>query len=113
MFLGSRKNPSYFCDFLKKIEFCFIGFSTHAIFASDCLANFSVNYFLCDKCEENLLTRSFLDTYIAFFFVLQFFMHCHAIPYKPSNKAAGEVKHYHNLVLTDPNVLGISIASAL
>ena len=60
-----------------------------------------------------MLTRSFLDIYIAFLFLLQFFTHCHAIPYKPSNKAAGEVKHYHNLVLTDPDVLGISIASAL
>ena len=85
----------------------------HGIFASDCLTKFSVNYFLCKNCEENLLTRSFLDIYIAFFFLLQFFTHCHAIPYKPSNKAAGEVKHYHNLVLTDPGVLGISIASAL
>ena len=95
------------------LEFCFIGFSTLAIYASDCLTKFSVNYFLCENCEENLLTRSFLDIYIAFFFLLQFFTHCHAIPYKPSNKAAGEVKHYHNLVLTDPGVLGISIASAL
>ena len=113
VFLGSRKNPCYFCDFLKSLEFCFIGFSTHAIFASDCLTKFSVNYFLCENCGENLLTRSFLDIYIAFLFLLQFFTHCHAIPYKPSNKAAGEVKHYHNLVLTDPGVLGISIASAL
>ena len=87
--------------------------TTLAIFASDCLTNFSVNYFLCEKCEENLLTRSFLDIHIAIFFLLQFFTHCHAILYKPSNKAAGEVKHYHNLLLTDPAVLGISMASAL
>ena len=113
VFLGSRKNPCYFCDFFLSLEFCFIGFSTHAIFAGDCLTKFSVNYFLCENCGENLLTTSFLDTYIAFFFLLQFFTHCHAIPYKPSNKVAGEVKHYHNLVLTDPGVLGISIASAV
>ena len=36
VFLGSRKNPCYFCDFSLSLEFCFIGFSTHAIFASDC-----------------------------------------------------------------------------
>ena len=102
--LGSRKNPCYFCDFFLSLEFCLIGFSTLAIFASDCLTNFSVNYFLCEK---SLLTRSFLDIYISHsFFLLHFFTHCHAIPYKPSNKAAGEVKHYHNLVLTDPGVLG-------
>ena len=83
------------------------------MFAGDCLTKFSVNYFLCENCGENLLTRSFLDIYIAFLFLLQFFTHCHAIPYKPSNKAAREVKHYHNLVLTDPGVLGISKASAL
>ena len=113
VFLGSRKYPCYFCDFFLSLEFCFIAFSTHAIFASDRLTKFSVNYFLCENCGENLLTRSFLDTYIAFFFLLQFFTHCHAIPYKPSNNAAGEVKHYHNLVLTDPGVLGILMACAL
>ena len=68
VFLGSRKNPCYFCDFSPSLEFCFIGFSTHAIFAGDCLTKFSVNYFLCENCGENLLTTSFLDTYIAFFF---------------------------------------------
>ena len=47
------------------------------------------------------------------FFPLQFFTHCLAIQYKPSNKAAGEVKHYYHLVLTDPGVLGISMTSAL
>ena len=62
--LNSRKNPCYFCS----LEFCFIGFSTHAIFAGDCLTKFSVNYFLCENCGENLLTRSFLVTYIAFCF---------------------------------------------
>ena len=67
VFLGSRKNPCYFCDFFLSLEFCFIGFSTHAIFASDCLTKFSVNYFLFENCGENLLTRSFLDIYIAFF----------------------------------------------
>ena len=64
------------CDFFLSLEFCFIGFSTHAIFASDCLAKFSVNYFLCENCGENLITRSFLDIYIAFLFLLQFFTHC-------------------------------------
>ena len=79
MFLGSRKNPCYLCDFFLSLEFCFIGFSTHAIFASDCLTKFSVNYFLFENCGENLLTRSFLDI---------------------------NIKHYHKLVLTDPDVLG-------
>ena len=51
--------------------------------------------------------------YRNFFFLLQFFMHYHAIPYKPSNRAAGEVKHYDNLELTDPGVLGILMACAL
>ena len=92
VFLDSRKNPCFFCHF------------SHKIFG--------------ELFSLRKLRREFANTIVPghiypIFFLLQFFTHCHAITYKPSNKAAGEVKRYHNLVLTDPGILGISIASAL
>ena len=116
MLLRSRKYPCYFCDFFLSLEFCFIGYYcyscdickwwSHKIFDE----LFSLRKLwreFANKIVPGHIYRSF------FSFTVIYALPRHIIQTGPSNKAAGEVKHYHNLVLTDPSVLGISMASAL
>ena len=81
VFLGSRRNPCYFWDFFKpKILLNWLLFLLLLRYLQVIVSqNFQVYYFLCEKCEENLLTRSILDISQFFSFSVLFALPRHNI----------------------------------
>ena len=101
MFLGSRRNPCYFWD----LKFCEIGYSCYSC---DICKWLSHKIFRCEKCEENLLTRSILDISQFFAFSVLFALPRHTI------QTAKQGRRKLNLTtIWYWSVLDIAIASAL